>query len=175
MSEKDYIARGIKVRQQAIFDMADLYKIMFRWFSQHNYDFQERQYMQRQSPDGSRHLEIGWQAARKISDYIKFRIDIRFLIIGLSSVEVDINSMKKKTHKGDVEMRFDAYLELDYEGKWEGNPMTKVVREFYNRWVIKARIEDYEAELHEELYELIGEIKSFLNLYKFQGIEGQQT
>ena len=76
MSEFDYIARNIKVRQQAVFDMADLYKIMFRWFSQHNYDFQEKQYMQRQSPDGSRHLEIGWEAARKISDYIKFRIKI---------------------------------------------------------------------------------------------------
>ncbi|MBS3151102.1 hypothetical protein J4443_01845 [Candidatus Woesearchaeota archaeon] len=174
MSEKDYIARGIKVRQQAVFDMADLYKIMFRWFSQHNYDFQERQYMQRMSPDGSRHLEIGWQAGRKISDYIKFRIDIKFLVIGLSSVEVDINSMKRKTNKGDAEMRFDAYLELDYEGKWEGNPVTKVLREFYNRWVIKSRIEDYEAELHEELYELIGEIKSLLNLYKFQGLEAQQ-
>ena len=173
MSEFDYIARNIKVRQQAVFDMADLYKIMFRWFSQHNYDFQEKQYMQRQSPDGSRHLEIGWEAARKISDYIKFRIKIKFLVIGLSSVEVEVGSMKKKTNKGDIEMRFDAFLELDYEGKWEGNPATKAIRELYNKLIIKSRIEDYEAELHEELYELIGEIKSFLNLYKFQGLEAQ--
>ena len=173
MSEKDYIARSIKVRQQAVFDMAELYKVMFRWFSQHNYDFQEKQYMQRQSPDGSRHLEIGWQTARKISDYIKFHIDIKFLVLGLSSVDVDINSMKRKTNKGDVEMRFDAWLELDYEGKWEGNPVTKFVRDIYNKLVIKSRIEDYQAELHEELYELIGEIKSYLNLYKFQGLEVQ--
>ena len=82
-------------------------------------------------------------------------------------------SGKRKTNKGDVEMRFDAWLELDYEGKWEGNPVTKFVRDIYNKLVIKSRIEDYQAELHEELYELIGEIKSYLNLYKFQGLEVQ--
>jgi len=171
MAEKDYIVRNLKVRQQSIFDMAELYKIMFRWLSQHNYDFQEKQYYQRQSPDGSRHLEIGWESDRKISDYIKFHINVKFIVLGLNNVEIEINGLKRKTNKGDVEMRFDAYLELDYEGKWEGNPIAKGLKDLYNRMVIKSRIEDYEAELHEELYEFLDEIKSYLNLYKFQDIE----
>ena len=172
MSEKDFVANNIKVRQVSIFDMGDLYKTMFRWFSQHNYDFQEKQYME-QTTQGGKHLEIGWETNRKISDYIKFHIDIKFLIVGLDSVEIEINNMKNKTNKGDVEMRFTAWLELDYEGKWEGNAFIKFLKEAYNKFIIKSRIEDYEAELHEELYEFIGEIKSYLNLYKFQGLEAQ--
>ena len=170
MAEKDYIVRNIKVRQVAIFDMGDLYKTMFRWFSQHNYDFQEKQYMEQNTQRG-KHIEIGWNTERKISDYIKFHIDMKFLIVGLESVEVEIGNMKKKTNKGDVEMRFDAYIETDYENKWEGNPLTKMFREFYNKLIVKSRIENYEEELHDELYEFLGEIKSYLNLYKFQGIE----
>ena len=170
MPERDYIVKNIKIRQQSIFDMSDLYKIMFRWFTQHNYDFQEKQYMEQNSPRG-KHLEIGWETAKKMSDYIKFRIDIKFLVNGLDSVEVEVGGLKKKTNKGDVEMRFDAYLELDYEGKWEGRPVTKFLREIYNKYVTKSRMEDYEAQIHEELYEFLNEIKSFLNLYKFQGVE----
>lgn len=170
MSEKDFIAQNIRVRQVSIFDMADLYKAMFRWFSQHNYDFQEKQYYEQATPKG-KHLEIGWESNRKISDYIKFHIDVKFLIFGLESVEVEVGNLKRRTNKGDVEMRFTAWLELDYEGKWEGNAFIKFLKETYNKWVIKTRIEDYEAELHEELYEFMGEIKSFLNLYKFQGLE----
>jgi len=170
MTEKDYVAKGLKIRQQSIFDMSDLYKIMFRWFFQHNYDFQEKQYMEQATQRG-KHIEIGWETAKKVSDYIKYHIDIKFLILGLDSVEIEINNLKKKTNKGDIEMRFDAYLELDYENKWEGKPVTKFLREIYNKFVVKSRMENYEAELHEELYEFLNEIKSFLNLYKFQGIE----
>jgi hypothetical protein len=171
MPEKDYIAKGLKVRQVSVFDMGELYKLMFRWFSQHNYDFQEKQFMQKQMTSGAKHLEIGWESAKKISDYIKFHIDVRFLVIGLDSIEVEVGNLKKKTNKGDCEMRFDGWLELDYESKWEGNPVTKFFRELYNKFIIRSRIEDYEAEIHEELYDLMNEVKSYLNLYKFQGLE----
>lgn len=171
MSERDYIAKNLKLKQKSIFDMGELYKLMFRWFSQHNYDFQEKEYLEKAKPDGAKTLEIGWIASRKISDYIKFYIKIKFLVIGLKDVEIEVDNMKRKTNSGDCEMRFDAWLEMDYEGKWEGNPVTKFFREFYNKYMIKGRIEDYEAQLHEELYELLGEIKALLNLYKFQGLE----
>ena len=68
-------------------------------------------------------------------------------------------------------MRFDAYLVLDDEGKLEGKPVLSSLKELYNKFVVRSRIENYEAELHEELYEFLNEIKSFLNLYKFQGVD----
>src|SRR3989338_11379589 len=171
MSERDVIAKGLKLKQKSIFDMDELYKLMFKWFSTHNYDFQEKEYIEKVQGDGSKSLEIGWMSYRKISDYIKFRIDIKFLILGLTTVEIEVDRMKRKTNSGDIEMRFDAYIETDYEGKWESQPITKFFREFYNKYIIKGRMEGYEVQLHEELYELMGEIKAFLNLYKFQGVE----
>jgi len=173
MVEKDFIAKdpGLRVRQKGIFDMNELYKVMFRWFSQHNYDFQEKEYIDKVQPDGGRVLEIGWWSYRKISDYVKFRIKVKFLIVGLKDVEIEVDGMKRKTNSGDAEMRFVAWIETDYEGKWEANPVTKFFREFYNKYIMRSKIEDYETELHEELYELMGEVKAFLNLYKFQGEE----
>ena len=170
MSEKEFVARNLKIKQRSTFDMAELYKVMYRWFSRHNYDFQEKEYLEKQSGD-SKQLEIGWYGARKISDYIKLHINVKFLVIGLKNTEVQVGNVKRKTNEGDVEMRFDAIVERDYEGKFEGNPTTKFLREFYDKYVIKSRLEGYEEQLHEEVYELMGEVKSFLNLFKFQEIK----
>lgn len=171
MPERNYIIRGLKIKQRATFDMGELYKVMFRWFSRNNYDFQEKEYLEKANADGSKQLEIAWYGNKKISDYIKFHIDVKFLIIGLKSVEVEIGNIKRKTNQGDLEMRFDAWLEFDYEGKYESQPFVKFFRDVYNKYVIKSRIEGYEIQIHEELYELVGEVKSFLNLFRFQQIK----
>tara|TARA_Y100000034_G_C6766233_1_gene341563 strand:- start:293 stop:817 length:525 start_codon:yes stop_codon:yes gene_type:complete len=172
MTERDFIIRNLKIKQRAVFDMADLYKVMFRWFSRNNYDFQEKEYFEKAMGDGSeKHLEIAWLAYRKVSDYFKFRINIKFLIIGLKSTEIEVGDIKRKTNEGDLEMRFDAILERDYEGRFESNAVTKFFRDLYDKLIIRSRIEEYETQIHEETYELIGEIKAFLNLFKFQEIK----
>jgi len=103
--------------------MGELYKVMFRWFSRNNYDFQEKEYLEAQMEGGAKKLEIGWYSYKKISDYIKFHIDVKFLIIGLTSAEIEVGNVKRKTNQGDLEMRFDAWIEYDYEGKYEKSPL----------------------------------------------------
>ena len=83
MAEKEVVAKELKIKQKAVFDMGELYQTMFRWFSQHNYDFQEKQYMEKKNPDGGKNLEIKWIATRKINDYVKFQIDIVFTMVNL--------------------------------------------------------------------------------------------
>jgi hypothetical protein len=171
MPERDTIIDNLKIKQRALFDMGELYKVMFRWYSRNNYDFQEKEYSESAMGEGEKKLEIGWLSYKKISDYIKFHIDVKFLVIGLKNTEVEVGNVKRKTNQGDLEMRFTAWLEYDYEGKFESSPFLKFFKDFYNKYVIKSRIEGYEAQIHEETYELIAEVKSFLNLFKFQEIK----
>ena len=174
MVESTSVAK-LKIKQRATFDMGELYKVMFRWFSRNNYDFQEKEYLEKAMGDGSsKQLEIAWFGRRKISDYFRFDIKVRFLIIGLESAEIEVGDIKRKTNKGDLEMRFEANLMHDYEGKYEGNPLTKFFKDLYNKFIIKSRIDEYETQLHEEVYELVDEIKSFLNLFRFQETKAQE-
>ena len=171
MSE-DTIASNLKIRQRSIFAMDELYKNMFRWFSRNNYDFQEKEYFEQIMPGGdAKKLEIAWIARRKISDYIRFVIEVKFLVAGLKSTEIEQDGVKRKIDSGDVEMRFTAKLERDYDKKWESNPVTQFLRDFYDKKIVRSRMEGYEVQLHEEIYALLSEIKAFLNLYKFQDIE----
>jgi len=165
MPQRDYVAQFIKVKQKAVFDLTELYKLMYRWFDLNGYFQQEVEYRDSEEAMG-KHLEIKWYTEKKIDDYIKFIIEPSFLVLGLSKIEIEREGIKTATNKGEVEIRFDAYLLKDYDDKW-GGPVMRFFREVYDKYIIKKRIEDFEGLLQTELYKLIDEIKAFLNMHKF--------
>ena len=82
MAQRDVVASGIKIKQRAIFNLDELYKIMWRWFELYGYDMQELEY--RDSLEGgSKHLEIKWRSKKQIDDYMEYIILTNFLILGL--------------------------------------------------------------------------------------------
>lgn len=165
MSQKDIIASGIKVKQRSVFDLSELYTLLYKWFELYGYDFQEQEYREIDK-GGKKNLEIRWYAEKKIDDYMKYVVKVSFMVLGLEGVEVEDDGTKRKSNKGEVEFRFDAYLEKDYEDRWQGG-VIKFLREVYDKFIIKGRIEGLEGELNGELYKIIDEIKAFLNMHRF--------
>ncbi len=165
MAQRDVVASGIKIKQRSVFNLDELYKIMWRWFELYGYSMQELEY--RDSLEGgSKHLEIKWISRKQIDEYIEFHIVTNFLILGLEKAEIEQDGVKSKLDKGEVEMNFTAFINKDPEDKWD-NGWNRVIRGFYDKYVIRSRIESLEGELYEELYKLLDEIKAFLNLHRF--------
>lgn len=163
MPEFDYVVPELIIQQKnVVFEVKDLYKILRSWGDLNRYDFLEKVYTQQKEDDQNK-TDIKWIFERKIDDYVKFVIRIAFSIKGK---EV---SMKKKgkSVKGDVKIRFEAYLEKDYEKFWEGKPVRKFVRGFYDKFIAASRMMRYEAKLKQECYDIYNEAKSFLNLSVF--------
>ena len=166
MGQKDLVASGLKIKQRSVFNLSELYQTMWRWFELYGYDMQELEY--RDSMEGgAKHLEVKWRATKRIDDYLQFVIETNFLILGLQDIEIDQEGVKIKTNKGEVEINLNAYMEKDYEEKWQDSGWSRVIRDIYDKYVIKNRIETLEGELYEEIYKLIDEVKAFLNLHRF--------
>ncbi|MBS3171528.1 hypothetical protein J4449_02865 [Candidatus Woesearchaeota archaeon] len=165
MPQRLTIASGLKIKQRSVFNLDELYKVMFRWFELYGYDMQELEY--RDSIEGNaKHLEIKWKATKRIDDYLQYIIITNFLILGLESVEIEQDGTKTKTNKGEVEINLTGFLEKDYEDKWESG-YSRVIRDIYDKYVIHGRIDSLSGELYEEIYKLIDEVKAFLNLHRF--------
>lgn len=165
MSQKDFIASAIKVKQKSVFNLDELYLILYKWFELYGYDFQEQEYRDIEKA-GTKDVEIRWYAEKKIDDYIKFIMKVSMMTVGMKEVEVEEEGIKRTTKSGTVEFRFDAFLLKDYEDRWTGGIM-KFLREVYDKFIIKGRIDSLEGELHTELYKFIDEIKAFLNMHRF--------
>ena len=165
--QRDYIVSPpVKVKQSAIFDMDELYKALFRWFELYHYEFHEREYRESSDPGGGKHLEIRWYAEKKVDDYVKLVIEVDFLVLGLTDVEIEKNGAKTKTNKGTIEMRFSGYLLKDYEDSWSKSAFSTFIRGIYDKYIIRGRLEGYEGLIYDEAHKLIAEAKAFLALHR---------
>lgn len=164
MSQIEYVVKGLKVKQKTIFDMAELYKHMYRWFELYGYFVQEVEYQDSEEQNG-KHLEIRWYAEKNVNDYVKYVITISFLVLGFEKIEIEREGGKVETNKGEIEIKFDAYLKKDYEDRWQGT-FTRFLRGIYDKYIIKNSLKDHIEEINIELYKLVDEVKNFLNMYK---------
>jgi hypothetical protein len=162
MSEKDQVFKG-KIKQSGIFSFKDFYNFAYDWLRDENYDVYEKKYSEKVKGE-SKDIEIEWNAERDISDYFKFSIQLSWLITGLKSVEVQKDGKKEKMDSGAMEIKFKAILIKDYEDRWENQPFWKFLRGMYERYIIRARITDYEIKILSELEEYIAQLKAFLAL-----------
>jgi len=166
MVEKDYvIPPDTKIKQKALFNLTEMYMMMYYWFDRHGYDLNEKEYIDKTTASG-KEIHIKWISERKVTDYIKFVVEIGFFVYGLNEVEVEEGNRKFKMDRGDLEMRFRAYILKDYEGRWE-KPFLKFLREVYDKYIFGSKLELYEGDLYEETYLLMDEVKAFLNLHRF--------
>jgi hypothetical protein len=152
-----------KVRHVGIFDFKETYRFCYMWFLNEQYDIVEKNYTEKITPRG-KEIEIEWDAVRKISDYFRFQIQTKWRVVGLNDVEVEYEGKKVKMDKGDCEIRFTAVLQKDYESRWEDTPILKWLRTLYDKYLIQARIDKYEAKLVEELNDLLAQTKAYMAL-----------
>ncbi len=167
MPYRDYFLDKFKLKKATIFDMKELYQRLFRWFETMGYSFYEREYREIAEQGGSKHLEIRWIATKEIDNYMRFGIEMEFLILGLSKVEIERGGVKIGTNKGTFETRITCYLEKDYNGKWSSSPMMKTFRSIYERLMIRNRLDRYGDELLKDTGMLVDDIKAFMAMYKY--------
>lgn len=153
-----------KVRHVGIFDFKETYRILYEWLLDEGYDVNEKGYKEVMQPGNAKEIEIEWEAWRKVSDYFRFYIWVKFHPIGMTSVEVDIDGVKQKMNKGDFTIEVKCVLQKDYENRWENRPFMKFLRTLYDRYLIRERIESYEGKLISEMQEFLDQAKAFLSL-----------
>ena len=160
MAEKDKIFES-KIKQTGIFDFKETYRFAYTWLVDNGYDVMENVYSEKVA-GGAKEIEIEWVAERKVSDYFKFEIKANWRILAMTDVEVEENGKKVKMNKGQVEIKAKGTLIKDWEAKWEGQPIWKFFRGVYDKYIIRARIEQYEGKIFGEADEFLSQIKSFL-------------
>ncbi len=164
-SAKIYLCEGLKIKQDSIFDFGEFYKRLFAWFEIMGYDFAEKGY-EKYEMGNADNLKIFWESKKEVDGYAQFVIEIGFFIVGFSNVEIEKDGLKMKTNKGTLEMRITSYLQRDPGDKVKKS-IGEAGRNFYEKFMIRHKLEDYEGQLAEELQLLFDEIKSFLSMHKF--------
>mgnify|MGYP001563220110 FL=1 len=163
MVEKDTVVKE-KLKYAGLFDLEQAYKFAYEWLKKEDLNVIEDSYSEKIKANG-KELEIEWTASKKVTDYFKITVKIKWRILGLTDVEVEIDGRKKKMNKAaDLSIELKGLLEKDYSNKWEGSAFNKFIKEVYNKYVIPQRTDKKEDDTQNLVQNFKEEMKAFLEL-----------
>ena len=162
MAEKEQLTQE-KFEYSGIFDFKAFYSYAHSWFIEENYGVVEEKYSEKVSGN-SRDILIEWLASKKLSDYFKIEIKIKYEITGLTDVEVEIDGQRKKMNKGKVKGDIKGLIIKDPDSKWDSAPLYRFMRDTYNKYIIPGRINAIEDRIRNDVRTFKEEIKAFLEM-----------
>lgn len=167
MPEREVIVDKLRLNYEGIFSVAELYTMIDEWFREKGYDKKEVKNIEIVRPEGKQ-IELMLEPWKKVTDYAKNIIKIRMLMTDIKDVEVEMDKAKVKLNQGKVQFVFDAFLETDYESRWEGKPIFYFIRTVFEKYFYRPFQAGFETGVKQELMDLHTRIKAFLNLYKMR-------
>ena len=163
MAEETPVFKG-KLKHSGMFDFKELYRFCYSfWKETKEYFILEKAYGEKITATG-KEIEIEWEAMKKVSDYFKLIIGMKWRIVGMTEVEAEREGKKVKISKGDIEIAVTSKLIRDYEGKWEASAFWKFSRSIYDKYIIKNKIEEMEDKIFGDSDEFLAQVKAFLSL-----------
>jgi len=165
MVDVDTVIEKRKIVYEGLFSMTELYRLIDDYFGELAYDKAEKR-MVESIREGGKYIEMHLEPYRKVTDYLQYRIHIKIIGEKVKEVEVEKDKRKIRLNKGKLQLIFDAYLDSDYEERWEDKPIYYFFRTLYNKFVMIPTISKNKDEVKKHCLDLMENIKSFLNLYR---------
>lgn len=165
MAERDVVVDKIRLTYEGIFKVTDLYRLIDNFFRDRGYDKRERRNIENVKADG-KYIELELEPWKKITDYAQNVIQLRIIMSNVTDAHVKKDGVDVKLNKGKIQIVLSAYIETDYEGRWEGKPLLYFLRTVFNKFIFKPYTEGYEKNVLADLNELYSMIKNYLNTYK---------
>ena len=163
MAEKDVLIKE-KVQYSGYADFKNAYNFAYNWLKDESYNIVEEKYSEKVKGE-KKDIEIVWIASKKLTEYFKVELSIKWRILGLEDVEIEIDGKKKKTNKFvEIGIEIKGTLARDYDNKWNKSDTTRFFNEVYNKYVIPDRTKQMEGIVEKAVQELKEEIKAFFEL-----------
>ena len=155
------------IRHNGVFDYEGLYKMMHSWLINKRYLFHETKYKDKVSTPFGNEIEVDWTAEKKVTEFIKEIVSVRFHLWDAADVEIIKDGKKVKMTKARMEIKITADMKLDYNEKFSGKNASNIVKklgEFYvdhvMYWDLRLR---YINTLEYSLFDFQTKVKKYLN------------
>ena len=158
----DYVITDLSLKQEAKFNFEELYDTLKKHLLKRSYDVTEKTY--ENTVKEKTNFKIKWKAEKRMNDYTMFKIDIKLKGENTETIQTKQGQLTQ----GIITIEFEAYIERDYEDIYAKNPFLRFLRATYDKFVIKTKMEAYQAELIDNTHHVFNLAKNFLKQQKFK-------
>src|SRR3989344_130579 len=92
--------------------------------------------------------------------YIKYKIKVNFILLGINEVESEKDGVKRKLYKGNFQIYIIGWIEEGGES-WD---KLGILTKLYRKLIEKRRIEDNIGDLYGKIYSFQNYIRKFLEV-----------
>lgn len=166
MVEREPIVEKEKITFEGLFSLKDVIKLIEDWQSSKRYVPFERKAVESVRSHG-KFIEYWFQPYRKPSDYVKYVIWIRLLGSDLKEKEVERDGHKLVLVEGKIQIIIDAFLETDWEKRWENKPLFYFLRSVWDKFIYAPFLSGSRQGVKDDAMHLKAQLKSYLNMQRF--------
>ena len=148
----------IEIRHKGIYDLDTIYKTIRKWFKVREYDYNEKRYKDKKADYGNE-VEHVMQGEIKITDFVKFNIEIETKFYGVKEFDGEIAGEKRKVNKGQFCITLTGAATYDYKNNFGGPTAQKFLKLLVTKILKNYYDVKYTNKLYYEIYNLQTELK----------------
>jgi len=145
------------LKHEGFYNLNDILKDLKNKLKNLKYDIIDKEHSESNGNAG-REEEFAWNCSKDVTEYIKFKIEMKILTLH----QIDVMVEKKKMQKGDFELRVTAIMSSNYNKSFKTTRAGKIKAHLYEKLVIAKKLESSEDNLKEEVKIIIDLIKNHL-------------
>ena len=130
------------ITHNGFFDSAALTNAIRDWYLKNDYFVQVPSHKQEIKETG-RKYDQDWKGEKKITEYVKYKVDVTVHVHNINDVEVIKDGQKIRTSEAQVFVKVDPILELDWQKKFSGTKFLSWLDKIFREKILKYKIGDY--------------------------------
>ena len=172
---RDIKVCNFEIEYEDVFHMKTLYKRMYDFLVEEGWKAAESDgddnnyetlYWERKNQSDGMDHHVWWRCFRvpEGNRYYRYFLKIDMQTLNMKKIEVMHKGQKFGTNKGDVIIRVESYVQIDYRDEWEKNSITNYFKEKFKERIYAQEIDAYKKDLYAATYRLNTLIKQYLQL-----------
>lgn len=167
MVERKLLIDEETLEYEGLFSLIELYSIIDEFLRLKGYDKFETLNEESVYPSG-KEIHIIIDPMKWHTDYVRKVLKIDILMKKVKEVETEVDKLKVKLNQGKIVLKLSAFLETDWEGRWEQKPIYYFIRTIFDKYIYRKHTQDFESEVMGDCHDLRDKLGAFLNLYRFR-------
>jgi len=168
MVEKNLVINSRTITYKGIFKIREIFKTVNDALEKLGYQKSEKKTEETVTPSGKKtFVEI--RPYKIKTNYVTLMIKIKIMINNVVEVSRPVDGVNTNFQQGEVRVIFDAWSLTDWEARWGMKPTIFFLKAWIFKWFYRLPSEEvYIGELSSDTGYIHDQIKSLLNLYKYQ-------
>lgn len=109
------------------------------WMVENDFEFHEKSVKKKEKAEGAK-IENMWWAWKDVTEYVRFHIDLLFIITNIMPAEVVRNGEKEVVYDCRFLVEINGRIELDWQKRFKGSKFLQKLQDFLHAYIIKKDI-----------------------------------